>query len=64
MKKDDPYHDNKVIHLAAKIAADGSVSAICFDPPRRINLKVATWTLEKEAVTCQKCLAVLREANS
>jgi hypothetical protein len=51
------YHDLKPIHLAAKIRADGRVSAACFTKPRAICLGLASWTLRPEAVTCKKCLA-------
>ena len=49
----------KRIHLAEKIASGGRVSAACFDPPRAINLKRATWTIRPEAVTCPRCLALI-----
>lgn len=45
-------------HLATLFAQDGSesVSALCFEKPRRINLNKAFWTLSEKSVTCAKCL--------
>ena len=60
MSKNDPYHDNKKYHFAAKTTANGDVSALCFDPPRKINLRRELWTLTKSAVTCKKCLSILK----
>lgn len=48
------YHTT---HYAAKMRNDGAVSALCFAKPRAIDLKRATWTNRKVAVTCKKCLA-------
>ena len=47
-------------HFASKINPDGDVSALCFDPPRAINLKRASWTMRENAVTCAKCRALLK----
>jgi hypothetical protein len=55
MKKDDPYNDIKVIHLATLINDNGDVSPACAKKPRKLNLKVSTWTLRKSEVTCNKC---------
>ena len=49
----------KVRHRAGLMRDDGAVSALCFKTPHAINLKRATWTNRDEAVTCQKCLAVI-----
>ncbi|RKY06325.1 MAG: hypothetical protein DRP56_07625 [Planctomycetota bacterium] len=54
---------NRKYHFAAKIRNDGAVSALCFKVPRAINLKVALWTTDKSAVTCKKCLALLKKAE-
>lgn len=62
MADGNPY-PAKVYHKAAKIAANGNVSALCSDPPRKINLKRALWTLRWEAVTCKKCLALKPKAE-
>lgn len=62
MAKNDPYHDHKIFHFAALIRRDGAVSPLCAPKPRAINLKVATWTISEDAVTCSKCLAALGKA--
>ncbi len=49
-----------VLHRAAKINDRGDVSALCFTRPRAIDLRRATWTNRDEAVTCPKCLSLLR----
>lgn len=56
----DPYHDHKIYHKAKYIGQDGSVSALCFKKPHPINLKRQTWTLRDEAVTCKKCIAIMK----
>lgn len=58
----DPYHDQKVYHLASKINANGEVSALCFKTPRAINLERALWTTRIEATTCPKCKRAFRAA--
>jgi hypothetical protein len=63
MRRADPYRDRKPYHFAEKIRSDGKVSALCFQRPRAICLKVALWTLQREAVTCRKCLALLANAT-
>jgi hypothetical protein len=55
----DPYHDHKPIHRAKLISDKGDVSPLCATKPRKLNLKVETWTNRDEAVTCPKCLAKL-----
>ena len=65
--KNDPYHNNKVCHHANKINEKGQVSALCFDPPRAINLKVATYVFAPENdvnVTCGKCLKLMNAKRS
>lgn len=47
----------KIIHRADKIAQNGDVSALCFETPRPINLKRATWTIVDDLVTCTNCRA-------
>lgn len=59
MARNDPYRDRKKYHMAKLIGDDGSVSALCSETPKPINLKVALWTLRKEAVTCRACLRKL-----
>lgn len=45
----------KTYHFAAKMSAEGDVSALCFKVPRAIDLTRASWTVRAEAVTCKKC---------
>jgi hypothetical protein len=62
MRKDDPYHDKKVYHYAAKFANDGSVSALCFMRPHAIDMaRGQSWTLLPKAVTCKRCRKHLRK---
>lgn len=49
-----PYHRGTLINQR------GGVSVLCFASPRAINLKRASWTNRDEAVTCPKCLALMR----
>jgi hypothetical protein len=53
----------KIIHRAAKISGDGSVSALCFSKPHPIDLSMASWTQRDEAVTCPRCLFVMRDSR-
>lgn len=50
----------KIYHRADKINKNGAVSALCFLKPKRINLSKELWTLRDEAVTCEKCLAIIK----
>lgn len=60
-RRDDPYYDRKVYHFAAKFAANGDVSALCYKTPKRINLERGqSWTNRPEAVTCSRCRRRLR----
>ena len=59
--KNDLYNDCKIYHKAHLIAPDGSVSPLCAEKPRKINLKKELWTLEDSAVTCKKCLKELAQ---
>lgn len=47
----------KKVHYADKIRSDGAVKALCYKINVPINLKTASWTNRKEAVTCKKCIA-------
>ncbi len=58
--KDDPYHDRKKYHLGIFFRDDGGVTALCFRRLRKIDLTRASWTLIDEAVTCKKCLKLLK----
>lgn len=50
-----PAPKQKIYHFAAKIRADGAVSALCFRNPRPIRLDHALWTNREEAVTRKTC---------
>jgi hypothetical protein len=58
MKKDDPYNDRKIVHLAKLISNKGDISPACAKKPRKLNLKLSKWSLRKNAVTCTKCLNI------
>lgn len=58
-----PPARQRVYHFAAKVRADGAMSALCYRRPRPIDLRLALWTIRREAVTCPKCKALL-EANN
>lgn len=51
----------KVIHRAKHIREDGAVSPLCAKIPRAIDLSRATWSNRDEAVTCPKCLELMKE---
>ena len=57
---DDPYNDIKVYHKAKLIARDGGVSPLCAKTPRKLNLNKELWTTSDDAVTCKKCLKILK----
>ena len=50
-----PLPPAKKYHMASKIRPDGAVSALCFDEPRAIDLRRASWTWVAENVTCAAC---------
>lgn len=54
-------HTTHPLHRARKVNNAG-VSALCFKTDQAINLRVASWTLRDEAVTCNRCLAIMRAA--
>ena len=56
MSTEDPYNDLKIYHKAKLIAPDGSVSPLCAEKPKKLNLKQELWTMDDDAVTCKKCL--------
>jgi hypothetical protein len=58
MSRSEP--DRKKYHMADGFNDRGGVSALCFGSPRAINLKVASWTIRPEAVTCKKCLQIMK----
>ncbi len=56
---EDPYHDNRIYHMAHLFDSKGNVSPLCAKVPRKLNLKKhELWTIRWEAVTCKKCLAL------
>jgi hypothetical protein len=52
----------RIVHKAAKVS-DRGVSALCSEKPRAINMKTSTWALRDEAVTCKRCLVILRDVQ-
>jgi hypothetical protein len=60
MRKSGFQIDKRKYHFVGKISDNGDMSAYCFDPPRKINIKREYWTFKKSAVTCKKCLAKLK----
>lgn len=53
--KNDPYNDNKIIHLAKLISENGDISPHCVSKPRILNLRKEKWTTDPKAVTCIRC---------
>ncbi len=51
------------VHMASLLNPNGDVSALCFAKPRPINLRVATWTNRREAVTCAVCATRLARTS-
>ena len=47
----------RLVHRADKVRENGDVSAACFDTPRAIDMRHATWTTDPTAVTCSACVA-------
>ena len=58
-----PPPKSRPVHRAAKINGDGNVSPLCAKTPRAINLRMATWTLRDDAVTCPRCAALIKSAQ-
>lgn len=54
------FPNQRIYHRGSLINQRGGVSALCFSKPRAINLKQAMWTNRDEAVTCPKCLAIIK----
>ncbi len=56
---------SRLVHFAHAIREDGAVLPTCRvlsllgRRPRVINLRYATWTNRREAVTCKACIAKL-----
>lgn len=64
MTKNDPYNDVKVYHRARFVNSRGGVSPLCAKTPKALNLKRELWTNRDEAVTCPKCLLLIKEHPS
>lgn len=54
----------KIVHRADKIRSSGAVSAFCFASPKPIDLGRSTWSNRDEAVTCSRCLRLIREKQA
>lgn len=54
-----PLPPTRMRHRGDQIDARGRVSALCFQTPRAINMKRATWVMTDDGVTCPKCLALI-----
>lgn len=65
MSKADPYNDDCIYHMAHLVNRKGGVSAKCYKRPRDISLKGRySWTLDPSAVTCPKCVKLLRRTHA
>lgn len=51
----------KIYHLAKLISDRGYVSPLCSKRPRKLNLRKELWTIRHEAVTCPKCLVIIKK---
>jgi hypothetical protein len=59
-----PLPPTRIRHRADKIDHRGRVSALCFPVPRAIDMKRATWVMNDEGVTCEKCKALILERRA
>lgn len=59
----DPYRDRKTYHKAHLWTEAGQVSALCFRRPRAIDLSRELWTTDDSAVTCPKCLKLMKQGK-
>lgn len=50
-------------HMAKLVSPAGQVSPLCAKTPRPINLIYSTWTLDRDAVSCPDCRAVLQKTE-
>lgn len=56
-----PSHDKKKYHLAKLFTQRGHVSPLCARiQPRKLDLKKELWTIRPEAVTCKKCMRIIK----
>lgn len=49
-----------LVHRADKVGPNGEASALCFDPPRPIDVRPGskvTWSLRDATTNCPECLA-------
>jgi hypothetical protein len=53
----------KIYHRAKLISVNGDISPLCAKIPRKLNLAKELWTIRDEAVTCPKCLTIIRNRN-
>lgn len=53
----------KIYHRAKLISNNGDVSPLCAKIPRKLDLAKELWTNRDEAVTCPKCLEIIRNRN-
>ena len=51
-------------HYGTLVNALGDISALCFKTPAKINLRISSWTLRPESVTCQLCKTKLIKAGT
>jgi len=52
--------EEKEIHRAKLVSQNGDVSPLCAEVPKALNLKKESWTNRDEAVTCKKCLELMK----
>lgn len=55
---------NKWITHRASFASRNGISALCYKRPMAIDATRASWALNRECVTCKKCLALLAQAEA
>jgi len=51
----------KIYHYPKMMSQNSDVSPLCAKTPRKLNLSTDSWTWDKTAITCPKCLKVLKE---
>lgn len=54
----------QIYHRAKLVAPNGSVSPLCAETPKAIDLKIEKWTISDNAVTCPKCLIKMAAATT
>ncbi len=58
--RDEMQKDPPKCHYALVVCHEG-ISALCFNKPHAINTKLGSWTTSVQAVTCRRCLSMLRK---